>query len=275
MRLFKFLHLSFLLLIIISCDDNVELQPSNKMVSLGLLSESENNARTEAIVIQPGTGTFYAGQTMVIQWGFLTCLCNDWISDFIHIELYKGSTFVATIARNVPFFDANNQSYYNWLIPSVPQIGNDFNIRIVNASKVNQIGYSSEFTLTTQAGTCNYSFWSLSGMPSGYISSGSTVNYNINETGQTILAQANSPTMKVFSYDPINVVYNGLNYYCPGSSGVLIPINGSMNCSGNNPVISAPLKFNKIGSGTSVIVTLNSVSTNHIFSSGYHSYSVY
>lgn len=59
------------------------------------------------------------------------------------------------------------------------------------------------------------------------------------------------------------------------STGVVIPIDSSIGCSGSNPIISAPLTFERISTySVYVNVYISSVSPGHYFDSGYHGFTL-
>lgn len=103
--------LIFLVLVVLgfSCSDELEnySQSSKLQITLGNVAEDVNGGRTKAIIVQPYSGTYYTGNTMAITWSFMTCLCDDWSASNIHIDLYKGGTYITRIASSVPFVDVN------------------------------------------------------------------------------------------------------------------------------------------------------------------------
>lgn len=268
--------LVLILIISVKCSEEIEpLQIEKPTITLSGSSNQPSNGKTEAGVYDPNGGTFYSGDIMNIKWSFLTCTrCFDWISEDIDIDLYKGNSLILRIASNVPFFDPSN---YDWEIPSLTMTGSDFNIRITSTTNSSNWSKSSNFSLITPSTGCFYSHWKLTGIPtSGSSPSNSTVQYRIKEDGLGSYAKANAPVMRFYSGAPINIVYNGITYYSSGYTALDIPINSSTSCNGVNPVINAPLKFQKIGSSTtSVSVLIQSVSSGHYFYHGYHTIFIY
>ncbi|UXE66128.1 MAG: hypothetical protein KA713_16965 [Chryseotalea sp. WA131a] len=265
--------LAVILIVVVSCNKEEVRQKPRLKIDTGLLKYF-GNGRTDAVIVQPNGGTYYTGNTMAITWGLVTCTgCGDWSSQFINIDLYGGGVGFR-IASNVPFIDSNFQSQYNWAIQTTVPAGSNYKIRISNSANSSQFSDSNNFSLVTPNTGCFYSHWTLTGAPS-FIYGKTTVNYSINASAQLLRTYANRPIMKVFSYDPITINYNGTSYYCPGAAGVNIPINSSFNCSGSGSSISAPLTFSKTGSSTTIIITLNAVSKGHSFSNGYHSFSFF
>lgn len=262
----------FGLIIVTSCNKEEVVQEQPKLkINTGLLKYL-SNGRTDAVIVQPNGGAYNTGNTMAITWGLVTCTgCGDWSSQFINLDLFKGGAKILTIASNVPFIDSNAQSRYNWNIQTTVPVGSDYKIRISNSSNSSQFSDSNNFSLVTPSSGCFYSYWTLSGIPS-LIFGTTTVNYSINASAQLSQTYKNSPVMRIISYDPITITYNGTSYYCPGAAGVNIPINSSANCNGSGSSINVPLRFSKTGSNTTVIVTLNAVSAGHSFANGYHTF---
>jgi hypothetical protein len=258
-------------------DENEPLaqQDEKPTLTLSRAIEPGSSGRTNANITSTHYGTYYSGDVMYIEWSYVLCGC-DWATN-LNIDLYKGSTYVGRIATDVPFFGTpSGGGHYDWTITSVSMTGSDFRIRITSTTNSSNWAESNDFTLVTPGSGCFYSTWNLSGAPSGYVPNNTTVQYQIQETGLASQVQANSPTMRVISYSPLNVVYSGTTYYCPGGAGVNIPITGTTACSGSNPAISAPLQFKLIGGGTNTaIVTLGSVSAGHFYHHGYHSFYMY
>lgn len=279
MKNFKLIYiaLSFFFILFTQCSEdiepNVEKRPT---IILSKDSKNPENGKTEALVNPSYYGTYNSGDIMNIEWDFLLCGC-DWTSEYINIDLYKGTSRIGRIASAVPFFDFNNPNglgEYDWTVSSMTTTGSNYKIRITNTGNSSEWAESGNFTLATPTSGCYNSYWNLTGAPTnGLISNNTTVQYKIREDGMTNLALANAPVLRISSNQPINVIYNGVTYYTSGT--VDVPITASVNCSGTNPVINAPLKFQKIGGGyVFVSVLLNSVTQGHLFYHGYHSFYV-
>jgi Ser-Thr-rich glycosyl-phosphatidyl-inositol-anchored membrane family len=279
MKKINFLSVALIVVFALSCSKELEKpQEQQKLkIELGTVAQNLGGGRTDANIITPGTGTFNAGNTMNISWSFILD-GSDWTSSLVNIELLKNPTSiqsVARIARDIPFFDAANSggNQYNWTIPSMASTGNDFFIRITNAANNTQFADSQLFSLVTPSTGCFFSRWSL--MPAPIYSTvlnNSTLQWQIKEDALAQSVLANNPSLWVNANAPTNVTYNGITYYCSGT--VIIPINGTTGCSGIDPIINAPLTFQKIGTGFVFIqVALQSVSTGHYTSgSGYQSF---
>lgn len=178
----KKLSISLLLLFLfnlISCTEEpiVTQNLSNVEISLSKVTRDRSSGRTEAVILNPhGDETLYNGDQVNIQWGFIVCGC-DWASQAIHIDLYKGSTYIARLAYNVDFFDYE----YLWTIPSlVGFYGSGFFIKITDVSNSANVASSETFSILNGDPTCgSWGAWKLTTTTDYYVVEGTNIPFEV------------------------------------------------------------------------------------------------
>lgn len=144
----KIVYLLLSILILSNCSEQVDIEELSFVETNFEQPRDITNARTKAQIISPYGGSVYTDESqMSIQWGLITCVCGegDWASPFIHIDLYKGSSFVQRIASNVAF----NSAPFVWNIPYLDGYvyGNNLKIRITATDNANKFHESEQFTI--------------------------------------------------------------------------------------------------------------------------------
>lgn len=225
----------------------------------------------------------HAGPTVMIDEYFISVILG--LSSSQKVSLVAHELGHAIGFRHTNWLDLSEpeDAYYNGLwysavhIPGTPTDNDSQSIMngATCGTAPTSLSTNDALAVATLYPACGTSSWSLSPTSSDYITSGTTRNYIVAENGPRTLVTSTSPTMGVFAYASLNVVYNGTTYTVPAYTTVYIPIASSSNCT-SNPSISAPLTFNNTsGTLNSVMVWIHSVSGNHTFSSGYHSIYIY
>jgi hypothetical protein len=203
----------------------------------------------------------------------------DFTNLAMYLNSYQRTSLIAhELGHTIGFYHTDSPPYGAIHISGTPT-GSDvqsmMNSGNCGMAPVDLSDYDKIADATVYPALCGPSSWSLSPSDSQYILSGTTRNYSVLETGLRNLITSTTPTMTVFAYDSVEVIYNGTTYLARPFVTKTIPIAASANCAAN-PSISVPLTFDNVhNSMNSVSVAIHSVSGDHTFSSGYHTIYVY